>query len=155
MIEISAIPENKESELASHLGPLSGGRWALWRTLAVRGAGFPAIDVLKLGDPTCGAATDRVLAAEAELQKIRSSILENLKREIKLADKQQRRALDKTMRLIKQGQLPELAETRFAELADATQRLESLTKEFHSAFSLTLNQTSRAIRELAGDERFQ
>ena len=155
MIEISAIPENKESELASHLVPLSGGRWALWRTLAVRGAGFPAIDVLKLGDPTCGAATDRVLAAEAELQKIRSSILENLKREIKLADKQQRRALDKTMRLIKQGQLPELAETRFAELADATQRLESLTKEFHSTFSLTLNQTSRAIRELAGDERFQ
>src|ERR1043165_5849024 len=99
MIEISAIPENKESELASHLVPLSGGRWVgggLWRGWGGRPPLSPATAVIKRGDPPCGAATDRVLAAEAELQKIRSSILENLKREIKLADKQQRRALDKT-----------------------------------------------------------
>jgi len=160
MIECPIIPERREAELASHLVPLRGGRWALWRTLAVRGAGFPAIDVLKLGDSTCGAAADCVLAAEAELQRIRSAILENLKCDLKLAGRQERRALEKTMRRIEQGQVPELAETQngqagAAELSAASDRLELLTQEFHSAFSLTLNKTSRAIREIAGAKRFQ
>lgn len=160
MIECPAIPERREAELASHLMPLKDRRWALWRTLAVRGAGFPAIDVLKLGDSTCGAAADRVLAAAAELQRMRSAILENLKSDLKLAGKPERRALEKTIRRIKQGQLPQLAETQngqawAAELSVVSRRLELLTQEFHSAFSLTLNKTSRAIREIAGAERFQ
>src|SRR6185503_9096391 len=87
--------ERSESNLASHLWPLGDGRWALWRTLAVRGAGFPAADVLTLGDPMCGVAADNVIEAEAELQRTRALILESLKRSIRLAGKPERRALDK------------------------------------------------------------
>src|SRR5215510_8561152 len=112
MIEYQTIPERRESELASHLIPLKGGQWALWRTLAVRGAGFPAIDVLRLGDSTCGAAADCVVAAEAELERTRLAILENLKSDLKLAGRKEQRALEKTMRRIQQGQLPELKETQ-------------------------------------------
>src|SRR5215510_2057727 len=160
MIEYQTIPERRESGLASHLVPLKGGQWALWRTLAVRGAGFPAIDVLRLGDATCGVAADCVVAAEAELKRIRSAILENLESDLKRAERKERRALEKTKRRIEQGQLPELTETQTgqawaADLLAASHRLELLTQEFHSAFSLTLNKTSRAIREIASDERFQ
>src|SRR5215510_9937727 len=160
MIEYQTIPERRESELASHLIPLKGGQWALWRTLAVRGAGFPAIDVLRLGDSTCGAAADSVVAAEAELKQIRSAILETLKSDLKLAGRQERKALEKTRRRIEQGQLPDLTDTQTghawaADLLAASQRLELLIQEFHSAFSLTLNKTSRAIREITSDERFQ
>src|SRR5215813_889229 len=160
MIEYQTIPERRESGLASHLVPLKGGQWALWRTLAVRGAGFPAIDVLRLGDATCGVAADCVVAAEAELKRIRSAILENLESDRKRAERKERRALEKTKRRIEQGQLPELTETQTghlwaADLLAASHRLELLTQEFHSAFSLTLNKTSRAIREIASDERFQ
>lgn len=155
MIECPTIPERSESELASHLVPLKGGQWALWRNVALRGAGFPATGVLKLGDSTCGAAANSVVAAEAELERMRSAILEKLKGDLKLAGKQERRSIDKTMRRIQQGQLPESTETWAADLLAATQRLELLTQEFQAAFSSALNKTSRAIREAASDARFQ
>lgn len=152
--------ERSESNLASHLLPLRDGRWALWRTLAVRGAGFPAADVLKLGDSMCGVAADNVVEAEAELQRTRALILESLKRNIRLAEKPERRALDKIKHRVEQNQLSELAKVPegqawAAELSAASQRLELLTKEFQSAFDLALKKGSRAIREIAVDERFQ
>jgi hypothetical protein len=55
--------------LPDHLIELPGetvGRWALWRTVAARGAGFPADGVLRIADAECAAAADRLIAAEAE-----------------------------------------------------------------------------------------
>jgi hypothetical protein len=160
MIECPTIPERRESGVASHRWPLKDGRWALWRTLAVRGAGFPAADVLKLGDSMCGIAADSVLEAEAEVQRARSVILERLRRDLKVARGPERRALDKIKRRVKQNQLSELAQvpegqTWATDLFAASHRLELLTKEFQSAFNLALEKGSRAIREIAADERFQ
>ena len=160
MIECPTIPERRESGVASHLWPLKDGRWALWRTLAVRGAGFPAAGVLKLGDSRCGVAADNVLEAEAELQRARSIILESLRRDIKVARGPERRALDKIKRRVEQNQLSELekvpeGKSWAAELSAANHRFELLTKEFRSAFNLALEKGSRAIREIVADERFQ
>jgi hypothetical protein len=47
---------------ADHLIHFKGGRWALWRCVCLRGAGFPASDVLKLGSAECAACS---LAREA------------------------------------------------------------------------------------------
>jgi hypothetical protein len=40
---------------------LPGGDWALWRPVAVRSAGFPAADALRLSAPGLGADADRLL----------------------------------------------------------------------------------------------
>ena len=148
MIECPTIPERRESGVASHRWPLKDGRWALWRTLAVRGAGFPAADVLKLGDSMCGIAADSVLEAEAEVQRARSVILERLRRDLKVARGPERRALDKIKRRVKQNQLSELAQvpegqTWATDLFVASHRLELLTKEFRSALNLALEKGSR------------
>ena len=46
--------------------PLGAGRWSLWRSMAVRGAGFPVADLLALGDPECRVAADAVTATAAD-----------------------------------------------------------------------------------------
>lgn len=159
-IECPTIPGSGESHLPSHLIPLEGGRWALWRTLALRGAGFPAVGVLKLADSACGSAADSLLEADAQLERARSVILERLQRKLEQARMPERRALERVMHRVKQGRVQELAEgfeeqqEWAAELSAATQRLEVLTGEFHSAFNLALDKISHAIREIAGDERF-
>ena len=50
---------NKQAAtLPAHLFKLPGGDWAVWRWMALRGAGFPASEVLKLAAPECAAAAD-------------------------------------------------------------------------------------------------
>lgn len=158
-IECPTIPGSGESDLPSHLMALKGGRWALWRTVALRGAGFPAADVLKLADAACGAAADSVLEAEAELERVRATILESLQRKLEQARMPERRTLEKLMRRVKQGRPPEAEGSEeqqawAAELSAAIDRLELLTREFHSAFDQALDKISQAVRGLASDERF-
>lgn len=160
MIECPAVPERRDSGLAAHLMPLTDERWALWRTVAVRGAGFPAVDVLRLGDSACGAAADNVLDVEAELQRTRSILLEKVERDLQLAGVPERRALAKLKRRLAQSPLPELVKTLkgqewAAELSTASHRLELLTQEFQRAFKLSLNKISRAIHDIVADEQFK
>src|SRR6185312_6007931 len=158
-IDCPTIPGSGEPDLPSHLLALKGGRWALWRTLALRGAGFPAADVLKLADAACGAAADSVLEADAELERVRATILESLQRKLEHAKMPERRTLEKLKRRVKQGRLPEAEGSEeqqawAAALSAAIERLELLTREFHRAFDVALDKISHAIRALAGDERF-
>src|SRR5438105_2435638 len=64
-----AEPLRIESARATprHLVELPGGEWALWRWVALRGAGFPADGVLRLSAPAAAAAADLLLLAEARL----------------------------------------------------------------------------------------
>lgn len=50
-----------------HLRPLADAGWACWRTMGLRGAGFPAAHVLRLAVPAHAARADVVLDAEANL----------------------------------------------------------------------------------------
>ncbi|WP_188307445.1 hypothetical protein, partial [Streptomyces sp. CBMA123] len=44
-----------------HLVPLPSGDWRMWRTMGLRGTGFPAGHVLDLAAPGAAAAADRLL----------------------------------------------------------------------------------------------
>jgi hypothetical protein len=59
----STPPERTEEGRASshHRIPLPGGNWQAWRRIGLRGAGFPARDVLGLAAPDAAAAVDRYL----------------------------------------------------------------------------------------------
>src|SRR5689334_21251182 len=93
--------------LPDHLVPLPGGtagRWALWRTFAVRGAGFPAAEVLPLGDAACAAAADRLVAAEDEAEGRREAALEALRGELAASGKDRLDLLVKAIRRLKRRQ---------------------------------------------------
>src|ERR1700749_4248539 len=79
----SDVPEQPRSEvdklLPPHLLPLEEERWAVWRAFALRGAGFPAAQVLKLSSPSCAAAADRLVVAEMELARTLAALLEVLR----------------------------------------------------------------------------
>lgn len=61
-----------------HLIPLDASSWALWRWVCVRGAGFPAQDVLKLGLSEVAAAARHLLTATASLEQQRTTVLDAL-----------------------------------------------------------------------------
>ena len=50
----------------SHLVPLPGSEWALWRDAQLRSAGFPAAGLDRFSAPECAAAADAFLGARAE-----------------------------------------------------------------------------------------
>src|ERR1044071_315485 len=91
-----------------HLTPLADPKWALWRTIGLRGAGFPAADVLKLAAPECAARADQLAAAESELEQARAGALDYLRGELHKAGKDAPASLEKAIKRIKQGRLPEL-----------------------------------------------
>ena len=64
------------SQLPKHLLRLPGGPWAVWRWVALRGAGFPAAQVLKLASPECAAAADHLLQFEEEARETKHAALE-------------------------------------------------------------------------------
>ena len=57
-------PRTGQAALAPHLVPLTGD-WALWRTVCLRGAGFPLHLLAALGDTGLASAADAVITADA------------------------------------------------------------------------------------------
>jgi hypothetical protein len=150
-----------QSDLPPHLVAFRNGQWALWRTMALRGAGFPAVEVFKLSASETASIADRLIEVEAELLAGRSAIIESLKSDLKKLPKgQQRQALNKAMLRIRQGRTPELPEISddqqalLEKLSLARQHLETLTVEFRQSFETSLGKVSSAVREIATDERF-
>ena len=68
-----AATDEGAKPLPEELIELPGGRWALWRCVGVRGTGFPISQVLRLSSPECGAAADRVAAAEESAKRARAT----------------------------------------------------------------------------------
>lgn len=57
---------NSEIKLPAHLINLPGSDWALWRCVALRGAGFPASQVLTLSSQERAEASDSLINARAQ-----------------------------------------------------------------------------------------
>ncbi|HSE17874.1 MAG TPA: lantibiotic dehydratase [Pyrinomonadaceae bacterium] len=163
-----AFKIQEEPPVPAHLLPLLDEKWALWRCSGLRGAGFPASDVLRLSaPPDCAAAADRLLDAEGELREAHKAALEavnialdDLRSNQRWDDKQARAPLMKAMRLLKMSKLPgPLNESGPAQLAldslrTATGRVDNLAMQFAQIFTEAVTQVSREIRELLSSDQF-
>src|ERR1051325_9279320 len=70
---MAAKPENnvdraEQAPLRDHLAALPGGDWALWRWVAVRGAGFPAAQMLSLASDEVVEAAGNLIQAQDNMQ---------------------------------------------------------------------------------------
>jgi len=141
--------------------PDGGDRWALWRCVCLRGAGFPVTDVLRLASPAAAAAADRLRAAEDEAERCRNTAREALSREIARAE---RSALDGLVKAIQQlkkekppaaSGLPSAARDAVERYAAAGEELRRLTAEYLACFSAEAERLSGELLEVARGGRFR
>ena len=169
------MPVTPASSTPRHLFELPGGEWAMWRWVALRGAGFPADGVLRLSAPAAAAAADVVLSAEGQLQEARAaagalfnSELDRLRREqCWEADKPYRFWLLDCLRVLNQGKLPCLEkrpgeQSLPAEMRETLERVRTAAEkslaardDFEREYVAGIRDVSSAIREVAASERFR
>jgi len=179
MTQAQTLVEEKEdgqARLAEHLLALPGGEWALWRCVALRGAGFPASHVLRLSSARCAAAADRLLDAERDAELAREEALacvagslDRLKAEgLWDSDKPRRALLLDLMRAVKSGKasaaqkLAQSVSASDAEASDAAHgwqsalaRVEEARASYGQEFAAGLAECSEALGGLAGDGQFR
>jgi hypothetical protein len=164
---LSVVDANKEATLPEHLVALPGGEWALWRSLCLRGAGFPAAQVLKLSSPECAAAADQLLDAEDERERIRHEALAEVNKSIddlrstdEWENKAKRAPLVSALQALKAGKiLKPLADESpinalFEKIQASHQRVSDARAGFREAYLAGVSQVSSFIRELIEDDKF-
>lgn len=163
-----AVSEPECAVLPPHLISLNA-EWALWRCVALRGAGFPASSVLRLAAPECALAADNLLAAEKDAQLERQAALDFLGQSLDAIrnegrwndDKERRNSLLDDIRLLKSNKLPKPIESTpgkkaiVERLRAAIARVEALKTEFQETFRTSSARISEVIREVANKELFR
>jgi Lantibiotic dehydratase, N terminus len=141
------------SPAPEHLIALPVERWALWKCVGLRGAGFPVAGVLKLADSKCARNADELIEAEAEAEQAWEAALEAVGRAIDGAGPGERERLVRAMRQLKKGQPPPRLEEGEAKqqverFAAACEKADAIGQEFHRAFESATKKTSEAIKEI-------
>jgi hypothetical protein len=147
--------------LPAHLCELPDKEWAVWRSVALRGAGFPAGWVLNLAAKDCARAVNDLFEAEAELLRAREAAIDVLQQHFHRTEVSDRVHLINAMRSIRKGKLPKAypfvdeIETSLVALRDAHARQTAALESFEQRYELSVAQTSQAIREAINDDRFR
>jgi len=168
-VAVHAVAASEVASLPEHLVRLpSSNDWALWRWVALRGAGFPAALADKLSRIDCAVAADQVFRAEqAETQarllalEVVNKALDALRASSTWDDKTTRVPLTKALRLLKTGK--QLDPAKFIgdvravveELRVATETINTATANYQRAYESGGLETSRAIRELLESDRLR
>src|SRR6185503_10535422 len=154
------------SKLAPHLLSLEAGEWAMWKESALRSAGFPAAEVLKLATPEFAAAVDHYLDVERELEAAKNVALadinaafDEIRREGLWKDRTRRAPLLALLTRLKAGRAVEFDESSAlaAALANYNQslsRVESFLDSQAREFQIAQLRVSHALHEVASSPRF-
>jgi hypothetical protein len=158
----SMMLESAKATLPKHLAKLPGGQWALWRWVALRGAGFPAEQVLQLAAPECGAAASDLIEVEDAAEQVRRETVAHFKRtQEEHAVEEMRTAAKKVLRGIWKGKLPRLDDAPYGnhelinDLRSAYARVDALRASFYLDFASVMTRGSQVIYEVASSNLFQ
>lgn len=160
-----AEPDRAAEALPAHLTRLPGGPWRVWRQVGLRGAGFPADDVLRLAEPGCAAAADRLIEAAAEADRLRESALDTFRDALDALraagdweDLDRRKPLLRAISRVRKGRSPGGAydtDPAVVRLGEAEGRAAAEAAAYRTAFDAATVATGEALRETAADLRFQ
>lgn len=158
----SMMLETGKATLPKHLARLPGGQWALWRWVALRGAGFPAAQIHQLAEPECARAARQLIDAEDAAEQVRLETSEQLKRIKQETDttNERRTAAQKILRRIWKGSLPDVDEPfgrdpLIETLRSACAKVEVLRASFSQEFANAVARNSRTICDLASSNLFK
>ena len=147
--------------LPAHLCELPDKEWAVWRSVALRGAGFPSDWVLKLASEDCAVAVNDLFEAEAELLSARKTAINVLQNHFHQTEAGDHVHLINAMRSIKKGKLPNAhpfegeIESGLNALRDSHTRHTAALDNFKRTYDLAVVQTSHALRETLNQDRFR
>ena len=158
------MSKNAESKAAEHRISLAD-RWAVWRCVGLRGAGFPATDVLRLSAPEAARAADSLLQAQEEAEQTRAAALKLINGELDALrtsgqwdDKEKRAPLLDAMRQLKAGK--PVRDLRVEQIDRAVRAYENARElaveaeeELKEVYKVSQGHVSEAIRYMAGDDR--
>jgi hypothetical protein len=152
-----------KAAMPQHLAELPGGQWALWRWVAVRGAGFPAAQVLQLANPEYSATARELVEAEDAAEQVRRDTVAYLKcaQEEDESSVETRTAIKQVLRGIWKGKLPREDDAPFGRdgrinaLRSAYARADSLRANFHREFANEMTRSSQAVYDVASSNLFQ
>src|SRR5947207_15953724 len=94
-------------KLEDHLLALPGSSWHIWRWVCLRGAGFPAAQVLKLAVPQSAALADQLLQTEAQAAQSQKCALDALHADVRQSEGRQRVTLWKAILNVRKNKLAE------------------------------------------------
>ena len=143
-----------------HLVPLERG-WSMWKWIALRGAGFPAALLARLGAPEAARAADRVLAAEDREAAAREQAIARLRGVAAGLTGRERRLINRALKRLDAGSLPELstiperAAPAVRSLIDSKQQLDRARDDLSRLHEAALALISDELRWIAGDDRFR
>jgi hypothetical protein len=165
---VARVETPDDVAMPDHLIKLPGGQWGLWRCAALRGAGFPAAQVLTLSNADCAAVADQLLDAETAVEQARASALATVNSELDALrlgahweDKTKRAPLVKALQLLKAGKqpltedLPTATHTPLERINDERRRLAELGNNFNKAFQNAVLESSQAIQQTVNSARFR
>lgn len=162
------------SSLPAHLIQLPDYPWAYWRNPLLRSAGFPAADILRLGDSECGRAADRWTESQREAatafdrchRRIAEAVRALLPGESPEA-RERLRVLQKVRKAVATGKLPADAEgllesfpdgelrTDVAACREQLREVERSRRDFVEEYERAVSRQSGEIFDLARDKRFR
>jgi len=99
-------PPGDDGPLPAHLIRLPGERWALWRHVCVRGAGFPFAGILELAAPESAAAGDAVLECEDRERALRRKVMERLAERLETTSGAERKRVVRALKRLDRGDPP-------------------------------------------------
>jgi len=154
--------------LASHLIALPDSQWAFWKCVCLRGAGFPAQGVLKLGAaPEVIESADAVRDAEKTanaaqqraLQQVNAS-LDTLRLQNQWDDKSRRVPLLRARDSLKSGNVPAESNevngwSAIRDYRDALDKVAPARDAFREKFAACSLHISQVIRDTAASSRFR
>jgi hypothetical protein len=157
---------NVADQLPPHLAALPGGSWAVWRSILLRGAGFPASEVLKLADPACAALADGLLEFEQAAESRRQSAIAGVDRELdelratgEWHDRSRRIPLLRKRQALSKEKFPEAPEPAAKPAVDTVHPARTALLEAYSgfahAYACALHRTSEEIGRIAGSGPFR
>jgi len=139
----------------------------VWRCVGLRGAGFPAAEVLKLVSVEAAAAADQLLDAEEETRRVRAHVLSVLSEALDELKTDPERWQDRHRDLVAAAQqvrkrrrparanLPPDVLTVCDSLEEATARTERMKVQFQSAFKESSARLSTVIQEISRNKYFR
>ncbi|MGB8273871.1 MAG: lantibiotic dehydratase, partial [Alphaproteobacteria bacterium] len=140
--------------------PLGAG-WTVWRTLCVRGTGFPVAMLDMIAAPESLEAIDRLIAQERNFESLRSDMEKRCRAMTRERPDIPRAPIRRALRRLSGGRvpepMPELAdiEPLRAQLAIGREHLDRARAEAEQALRTANARISRVLREVGGDRRFR
>jgi hypothetical protein len=160
--ELASNPEvsaGLQEGLPEHLLGIAGADWAFWRSVCLRGAGFPGHLVLQLAADKAAAAADEILASEKRAGESQEALRQALRRELDgISDPEQRKPLTRALKQLGKGKMPEKIQAANLEhemAMESASRVEKARSEFEASFREEVAAVSARIVTIAQDDAFR